>query len=71
MNNRINKGLMFLSGMIIGGGAGLLLAPTSGARTRRHLTAVANDLGEGIDGLAADACSKINQVMERGKRVAA
>lgn len=71
MNNRINGGLLFLTGMIIGGGVGLLLAPTSGARTRRRLTVVAKDLEQGINGVAADARLKINQVIERGWRVAA
>lgn len=40
------------------------------ARTRRCLTAVATGLGEEIDGLAADTCSKINQVMEGRKQAA-
>lgn len=71
MNNKINGGLLFLTGMIIGGGVGLLLAPTSGARTRRRLTVGAKDLEQGINGVAADARLKINQVMERGWRVAA
>lgn len=70
MNNKINGGLLFLTGMIISGGVGLLLAPTSGARIRRRLTVVAKDLEQGINGVAADARLKINQVMERGWRVA-
>ena len=71
MNNRINGGLLLLTGMIIGGGVGLLLAPTSGARTRRRLTVMAKNLEQEINGVAADARLKINQVMERGWRVAA
>ncbi|HXV67606.1 MAG TPA: YtxH domain-containing protein [Nitrospira sp.] len=75
MNNRmsgsVRGGLLFVAGVIVGGGAGLLLAPASGARIRRRLTAVAQDLGEEIGNLAADARTKINQVIERGRRLAA
>ncbi|MDX2252534.1 MAG: YtxH domain-containing protein [Nitrospira sp.] len=71
MTNKINGGVLFLTGMIIGGGVGLLLAPTSGARTRRRLMVVAKDVEQGINGVAADARLKINQIMERGWRVAA
>jgi gas vesicle protein len=71
MNNKINGGMIIPVKNSIGGGVGLLLAPTSGARTRRRLTVVAKDLEQGINGVAADARLKINQVMERGWRVAA
>jgi gas vesicle protein len=62
-------GLLFMAGMIVGGGAGLLLAPASGANTRRRLRAAADDWKEEIGDLASDARSKVKQAIGHGGRM--
>ena len=52
-------------------GTGFLLAPESGARTRRRLRAMAEDLGERVGDIAADARWKVDRAIERGKRLVA
>lgn len=52
----------FLAGFLLGLGMGILLAPQSGARTRRHLRTIAEDLVE-------DAKDAFEDVMERGRRL--
>ncbi|TKS59512.1 MAG: hypothetical protein EWM72_02080 [Nitrospira sp.] len=71
MYGAVTGGLVFLFGMIVGAGAGLLLAPASGAGTRRRLRAMAEDLGEEIGDIATDACLKVDQVIERGRQMVA
>jgi len=53
----------FMAGFLLGLGSGILLAPQSGARTRRHLRTLAEDLAE-------DAKDALEELMERGKRLA-
>lgn len=71
MHNAVKGGVMFLTGLMIGAGTGFLLAPESGARTRRRLSAMAEDLGERVGDIAADARWKVDRVIERGKRLVA
>lgn len=65
----VTGGVVFLYGVIVGATAGVLMAPASGARTRRHLKTMAEDWREEIGDVAADARSKIDQVIERGKHI--
>jgi gas vesicle protein len=71
MHTAVKGGVMFLTGLMIGAGTGFLLAPESGARTRRRLSAMAEDLGERVGDIAADARWKVDRVIERGKRLVA
>lgn len=59
----------FLVGLTIGTMAGLLLAPHSGAYTRRQLQNLAEDVKERASGLAADAKEAIDDVVQEGKRI--
>jgi hypothetical protein len=51
-----------MTGFCIGVGAGVLFAPYSGARTRRHLRGFAEDMVE-------DRAEVVDKVIERGRRV--
>jgi gas vesicle protein len=48
-------------GLCVGVGTGLLFAPQSGARTRRHLRSFAEDMVE-------DTAEAVDKVIEQGKR---
>ncbi|HKC94208.1 MAG TPA: YtxH domain-containing protein [Nitrospira sp.] len=52
------------AGFCAGIGTGLLFAPHSGARTRRHLKSFAEDM---VD----DTAEAVDKVIERGRRVMA
>lgn len=58
----------FVTGFMLGASAGLLLAPQSGARTRRHLQHLAHDLRD----KAEDLVDEVHQVVSTElKRVGA
>lgn len=57
----------FFAGFMAGIGAGLLLAPQSGARTRRQLENLAKDLQEDTSHMLGDAKTSIGNVIEQGK----
>jgi gas vesicle protein len=59
----------FVAGLVAGIGAGILLAPQSGARTRRQLHNLAEDLGERTNYILDDAKTSIGKVIEHGKRL--
>jgi len=61
----------FMIGLVSGIGAGILLAPQSGARTRRQLHHLAKDLEEQTDHLIGDARATIGKAIERGMRLIA
>ena len=65
-------GLAFATGLIVGLGTGLLLAPQAGARTRRQIGTVVGDLRDDATHLADDAKQAVGEVIdgviERGKR---
>lgn len=76
MSERIDRidgvlmgGLMFLAGMAVGVGTGLLIAPESGVRTRRRLRNYAEDLGDQITDLADEAKIKVGKFVDRGKEL--
>lgn len=75
MNERMSAvvkgGLLFLTGMAVGAGTGFLFAPASGAKTRRRLMTMAEDLGERVNEVATDARWRVDRVIERGKRLVA
>jgi len=59
----------FIVGFVSGIGAGILMAPQSGARTRRQLYNLAEDLEEQTDHFVSDAKASLGKVIERGKRL--
>ena len=67
MDGVLMGGFMFLAGMAVGVGTGLLVAPESGARTRRRLREYAEDLGDQITDLADETKVKVGKFVDRGK----
>lgn len=61
----------FFAGLVAGIGAGLLLAPQSGARTRRRLENVAKDLQEDTSHMLADTKTSLGNMIEQGKKFVA
>ncbi len=61
--------VMFLAGLAIGAVAGLMLAPHSGAYTRRQLQNLAEDVKEQASGLASEAKEAVENVVKEGKRI--
>ena len=61
-------GLAFITGIVIGTGMGILMAPQSGTRTRRKLRNLAEDAGERMNEFTEDARDAVDNIMERGKR---
>jgi gas vesicle protein len=59
----------FIVGFVSGIGAGILMAPQSGARTRRQLNNLAHDLEKQTDHFVSDARASLGKVIERGKRL--
>lgn len=59
--------ITFFTGFMAGIGAGLLLAPQSGARTRRQLENLAKDLQEDSNHMLGDAKTSIGNVIKQGK----
>jgi len=61
-------GLAFITGLVLGTGMGVLMAPQSGTRTRRKIRGFAEDAGERVTELKEDARDAVDHLMERGKR---
>jgi gas vesicle protein len=57
----------FFAGLVAGIGTGLLLAPQSGARTRRQLHGLAKDLQEESNYMLDDAKTSFGKVFGQGK----
>jgi gas vesicle protein len=62
-------GLAFLTGIMLGTGLGLLMAPQSGSRTRRQLRNMVEDAGERVGELAEDAKGTVTNMVEQGKKL--
>lgn len=62
--------LTFISGLIFGLGMGVLLAPQSGNRTRRHLRTMMEDVGERANEWVEDAKETVSDMVDRGKKIA-
>ena len=57
----------FFTGLVAGIGAGLLLAPQSGARTRRQLYGFAKDIEEETSHVLDGAKASIDKAIEQSK----
>lgn len=55
----------FLAGFVLGAGAGLLLAPQSGVRTRRLLQHLAHDLQDKAEDLVDEVQEVVNTVRDK------
>lgn len=64
-------GVGFVAGLVVGTGVGLVTAPHSGARTRRRLKVLAQDLTERLAELTDEAREVTHRVAEQGKRLVA
>ena len=66
-------GLAFTTGLLVGLGTGLLMAPASGARTRRRITDFVEDLQDDATQMAGEAKDAmgdaIDGVIDRGKKI--
>lgn len=60
--------IAFVSGLAVGVATGLLLAPQSGSRTRRHLRTMVGDLGEQAGEWIAEARDRVDEMVDRGKK---
>jgi len=67
-NVLIPMGFSLLTGLLIGGIAGLLYAPQSGARTRRQIANFAEDVKERAGEAAEDATEALNKVVDNSRR---
>ncbi len=61
-------GLSFLTGVLLGTGMGLLMAPQSGRRTRRQLKNYIDDTTERFNEFADDTKDRVSDFVEKGKR---
>jgi gas vesicle protein len=59
----------FLLGGIVGAGLALLLAPQSGAETRRKITEASDDLKHKADDLVKHARGSVESAIEKGRDV--
>ena len=66
----VGLGLSFLVGCVVGGVAGLLIAPQSGARTRRQLAYLADDVRERAEEATDDTAAAIQRVVKKGRHFA-
>lgn len=62
-------GIMFFSGLMLGMATGVLLAPQSGSRTRRHLLSMVEDASERANEWVDDAKEAVNEVVDRGRKM--
>jgi gas vesicle protein len=68
-NNIQVAGLAFLTGLLVGGLAGVLYAPQSGARTRRQIARLADDARERAGEVAEDTKETMNRMVDHGRRL--
>lgn len=61
--------LAFASGLLVGIATGFLIAPHSGAYTRRQIQNLAEDVKERASDLAAEARETVETVVQQGKRI--
>ncbi len=62
-------GFGLLTGLIVGAGMALLLAPQSGARTRRQMRDFADEVGEQAHLMTENAKRAASDVIKKGKQL--
>jgi gas vesicle protein len=69
-NNHVDRiPLVFLTGLAAGGAAALLLAPQSGARTRRQIARKTEDIQSYAQDLGEELIEKGRGLVERGQAI--
>ena len=68
--NAPEKLMIFLTGMVVGAGVALLLAPQSGKKTRRDMRRKAGDARSYLEDRGEDLVGKGREVIDRGKQAA-
>lgn len=61
-------GFALFTGILLGTGLGLLIAPQTGRRTRRQIKNYLNDTSERMNDLADDTRDRVSDFMDKGKR---
>lgn len=61
-------GLTFVTGVLLGTGLGLLLAPQSGRRTRRQLKNYIDDTTDRLNDFADETKDRVTDYVQKGKR---
>ena len=61
-------GLSFLTGILLGTGLGLLMAPQSGRRTRRQLKNYIDDTTDRFNEFADETKDRMTDFVEKGKK---
>jgi len=73
MNERnvlVPMGFALLTGLLIGGIAGVLYAPQSGARTRRQIGNFGLDVKERAGEMVEDTKGSMGKMVDQGRRMA-
>ena len=61
-------GLALVTGIILGTGLGLLMAPQTGRRTRRQIRNYIQDTGDRMNDIADETRERVSEFMDKGKR---
>ena len=61
-------GLALVTGILLGTGLGLLMAPQAGRRTRRQIKNYLHDTTDRINDLKDETKDRVNEYMERGRQ---
>ena len=72
MNERnvlVPMGLSLLTGLLIGGIAGVLYAPQSGVRTRRQISNFGQDMKERAGEMVEDTKGSMEKLADQGRRM--
>ncbi len=71
MQGALIGGMTFVAGLLVGTGVGIIVAPQSGARTRRHLRMLAEDMKDRAGELGDDLREATHRMVERSRRLVA
>jgi len=69
-NVLVPMGFSLLTGLLIGGIAGVLYAPQSGARTRRQISDFGQDVKERAGEMVEDTKESMGKMVDQGRRMA-
>ena len=69
-NVLVPMGFSLLTGLLIGGIAGVLYAPQSGAKTRRQISVFGQDVKERAGEMVEDTKESMGKMVDQGRRMA-